>query len=116
MNGKGSNTIRVGAEKKAAEQLEALRDRAIIRDTHEGYTRLPELNLIPGVEKNGFWTDLGAGAGNELVDGSRDPAKLCALNQSFSNLYGRRLPSLRIVMKERLNRWQSPCGQTFTKS
>jgi len=78
MNRKGSNTIRVRAEKKAAEQLEALRDCSIFRDSHEGYTRLPEQNLIPGVEKNDFWTDLGAGAGNELVDGSRDPAKFCA--------------------------------------
>jgi hypothetical protein len=78
MNQKGGNSIRVRAEKKAAERLEALRNRAIFRDTPEGYTRRPEQNLISGVEEKDFWLDLGAGAGNELVDGTRDPAKFCA--------------------------------------
>jgi hypothetical protein len=78
MNQKGGNSVRVRAEKKAAERLEALRDRAIFRDTPEGYTRRPEQNLISGVEEKDFWLDLGAGAGNELVDGTRDPAKFCA--------------------------------------
>jgi hypothetical protein len=71
-------SLRACAEKKAAERLEAIYDRSIFRDSHEGYTKLPEQNLIPGVEKNDFWTDLGAGAGNELVDGRREPAKFCA--------------------------------------
>jgi len=74
----GSNTIRARAEKKAAERLVGLRDRSIFRDTHEGYTWLPEQNLIPGIEESDFWTDLAAGAGSELIDGSRDPAKFCA--------------------------------------
>ena len=78
MNKKGGSTIRARAEWKAAERLKELRDASIFRDTHQGYTKLPEENLIPGVEKNDFWTDLGAGAGNELVDGKRDPAKFCA--------------------------------------
>lgn len=78
MNEKGVKTIRERAEKKAVEQLAALSDHSIFRDSHEAYTKLPEQNLIPGVEVSDFWTDLGAGAGNELVDGSRDPAKFCA--------------------------------------
>ena len=73
-----SKSLRARAEKKAAERLAAINDRSIFRDSHEGYTKFPEQNLIPGVEKNDFWTDLGAGAGNELVDGKRDPAKFCA--------------------------------------
>lgn len=75
---KAGNTVRARAEKKATERLEALRDRSIFRDTPEGYTRRPEQNLIPGVVESDFWSDLGAGAGNELVDGTRDPAKFCA--------------------------------------
>ncbi len=78
MNPKVSHAIRAHAEKKAAERLAAFSGHSIFRDAHEAYTKLPEQNLIPGVEKNDFWTDLGAGAGNELVDGSRDPAKFCA--------------------------------------
>ena len=74
----GSKSLRARAEKKAAERLEAIYDHSIFRDSHESYTKLPEQNLIPGVKKNDFWTDLGAGAGNELVDGKRDPAKFCA--------------------------------------
>jgi len=78
MNNKGGSTIRARAEWKAAERLEELRDSSIFRDTHQGYTKLPEQNLIPGVEESDFWSDLGAGAGNELVDDSRGPAKFCA--------------------------------------
>ena len=78
MNNKGGSTIRARAERKAAEQLEALRDSSIFRDTHQGYTKLPEQNLIPGVEESDFWSDLVAGAGNELVDDSKGPAKFCA--------------------------------------
>jgi len=78
MNQRGSNTLRARAEKKAADRLEALSGRLIFRETHAGYTKRPEENLIPGIEANDFWPDLGAGAGNELVDGSRDPAKFCA--------------------------------------
>jgi len=78
VNQKGSNTVRARAEKRAAERLEALHDRSIFRESHEGYTRRPEQNLISGVEKKDFWSDLGSGAGNELVDGARDPAKFCA--------------------------------------
>ena len=71
-------SLRARAKKKADERLAAINDHSIFRDSHEAYTKLPEQNLIPGVEKNDFWTDLGAGAGNELVDGRRDPAKFCA--------------------------------------
>lgn len=45
MNQKGSNTVRARAEKRAAERLEALRDRSIFRDSPEGYTRSPEQAL-----------------------------------------------------------------------
>ena len=50
MNQQGSNSVRAHAEKRAAERLEALRGRSIFRETHEGYTRRPEQNLVPGVE------------------------------------------------------------------
>lgn len=78
MNKKASNTIRVRAEKRAAERLGAFRDRAIFRESPDGYTRRPEQNLIAGVKESDFWSDLAAGAGNELVDNTKGPAKFCA--------------------------------------
>ncbi len=116
MNQKGSNTVRARAEKRAAERLEELHDRSIFRESHEGYTRRPEQNLIPSVEERDFWSDLGAGAGNELVDGTRDPANLCALNRSFWSPCGRRRQNSQIAMKAQSNRWRNPCGQPFIKS
>ena len=73
-----NKSLRARAEKKAADRLEATSGQSIFRETHAGYTKRLEENLIPGIEANDFWPDLGAGAGNELVDGSRDPAKFCA--------------------------------------
>ena len=78
MKQQSSYKLRSRAERKAADRLEAISGQSIFRETPAGYTKRPEENLIPGIEVNDFWPDLGAGAGNELVDGSRDPAKFCA--------------------------------------
>jgi hypothetical protein len=75
-------SLRKRAETKATEQLATIRARSIFRDTYHDYTKLPEENLIQGVEKQDFWSDLGAGAGNELVDDSKGPAKFCAAYSS----------------------------------
>lgn len=72
------NALRARAEAKAAERLKTLHGSSIFRENPAGYTRRPAQNLVPGVEVNDFWSDLGAGAGNELTDGARDPAKFCA--------------------------------------
>jgi hypothetical protein len=75
-------SLRKRAETKATEQLATIRARSIFRDTYHDYTKLPEENLIQGVEKQDFWSDLGAGAGNELIDDSKGPAKFCAAYSS----------------------------------
>jgi hypothetical protein len=77
MNG-NRRTLRSRAEDKARERLRAIRGPTVFRDRPAGYTSQPQQNLIPGVVENDFWSDLIAGAGNELVDGARGPGKFCA--------------------------------------
>jgi len=83
--------VRKRAEGKVTERLKELRGRSIFRETHKNYTVVPEQNLISGVEKEDFWSDLGAGAGNELTDNSKGPAKFCAAFSSSAlavNVFG----------------------------
>ena len=78
MSNAGRNAIRKRAEEQAAGRLRAISDPSIFRDSPAGYTRRPEQNLVSGVGLSDFAPDLGAGAGNELVDGAGGPAKFCA--------------------------------------
>lgn len=70
--------IRERAESRAIEQLKVVCGPTIFREKYQGYTILPEQNLIPRIERNDFWQDLDAGAGSELKDSARGPAKFCA--------------------------------------
>ena len=83
--------VRESAEIKAANQLKSLNGRNIFREAYHNYTTLPEQNLIPGIKREDFWSDLDAGAGSELTDSSRGPAKFCAAFSSSAlavNVFG----------------------------
>jgi hypothetical protein len=86
------SVIKNCAKREAAKRMVELHGSAIFRDSHPDYTRKPQQNLISGIEKRDFWSDLAAAAGNELVDGPKVPAKFCAAHSSTSSSnFNRRL-------------------------
>ena len=83
--------IKTRAIDAAIGQLEKMKGPGIFRPEASGYTRDPLLNLVDGVSKNDFWSDLAEGDGSELKDSGDVPAKFCAAHSSSAlgvNVFG----------------------------
>jgi hypothetical protein len=70
--------LRVRAERAATDRLRQLHPHARFLDTPPGYLEDWSANLIEGVSRVDFETDLRRGGGNELTDRPGEPAKFRA--------------------------------------
>ncbi len=75
-------SVRKRAEAAVVRRLGSLKGKGIFRSVRPGYTKSPDNNLVPGVNRRDFWEDLEEGDGSELSDSPRAPAKFCAAYSS----------------------------------